>query len=87
LEEGRAIMNAFPHSESYKGAGDASRDVNEALSKDGNSTDNCASMDQGEDGKRGLCIVASTTRYQSVAEIKRDIEWLKRAGSLLTVAF
>jgi hypothetical protein len=87
LEEGRAIMNAFPHRESYEGAGDASRDVNEALSKDGDSTDNYASMDQGEDGKRGLCIVASTTRDQSVAEIKRDIEWLKGAGSPLTVAF
>jgi hypothetical protein len=45
LEEGRAIMNAFPHRESYKGARDLCSDVNEALSKDGNSTDNYASMD------------------------------------------
>jgi hypothetical protein len=87
LEEGRAIVNAFPHRESYKGARNLCSDVNEALIKDGNSTDNYASMDQGEDGKRGPCIVASTTRDQSVAEIKRDMEWLKRAGSPLAVTF
>jgi hypothetical protein len=80
-------MNAFPHRESYKGARDLCSDVNEALSKDGNSTDNYASMDQGEDGQRGPCIVASTTRDQSVAEIKRDMEWLKRAGSPLAITF
>jgi len=87
LEEGRAIMNAFPHHESFKGDGDASRDVSKPLCKDGNSTDNYASMDQGEDGKRGACIVASATRDQSAAEIKRDMEWLKQTGSPLTVTF